>query len=90
MGIAFFWLGLAIIVGVAADKRGRNGFVWFGMAAIFSPILVGLLLLVMGYNEGPVLLIDGGAEHEPMSVGSSIVVAVVLLSGFGFLIYMWG
>jgi hypothetical protein len=46
--IFLFWFGLAIIVGVAANTRGRNGIGWFllGMFVI-SPLLAGLLLLAL-------------------------------------------
>lgn len=48
MEIILFWIGLAIIVGVAADRRGRSGFGWFFLAVALSPIIAGLLLLAMG------------------------------------------
>lgn len=48
MEFVFLWLGLAIIIGVAADRRGRSGFGWFFLAVVLSPLLAGLLLLAMG------------------------------------------
>jgi hypothetical protein len=41
------WLGLAIIIGVAANTRGRNGGGWFILATFISPLLAGLLLLAL-------------------------------------------
>lgn len=45
-----FWLSwflLALIVGVAANTRGRNGLGWFTVAVILSPLIGGLLLLAL-------------------------------------------
>jgi hypothetical protein len=45
-----FWLSwflLALIVGVAANARGRNGLGWFTVAVILSPLIGGLLLLAL-------------------------------------------
>ncbi|WMT78865.1 zinc ribbon domain-containing protein [Bradyrhizobium sp. Ash2021] len=47
MEVFLLWLGLAIIVGVAANSRGRNAFGWFVLAVVISPLLGGLLLLAM-------------------------------------------
>ena len=41
------WFGLAIIVGVAANTRGRSGFGWFVFAILLSPLISGLLLLAL-------------------------------------------
>jgi hypothetical protein len=47
MEIFLFWIGLAIVIGVAAHYRGRSGFGWMLLAMILSPILIGLLLFVI-------------------------------------------
>jgi hypothetical protein len=47
MEYVFFWIVLAIIVGVAANTRGRNGFGWFLLAVVISPLFAGLLLLAL-------------------------------------------
>jgi hypothetical protein len=47
LSILFFWLVLAIIVGVAAGSRGRNGLGWFLLAMVLSPLLAGLLVLAL-------------------------------------------
>jgi cbb3-type cytochrome oxidase subunit 3 len=43
--ILFLWLGLSVVVGIAAGNRGRNGFGWFLLALIISPLLAGLAVL---------------------------------------------
>jgi len=42
-----FWLVLSVIVGVAADTRGRSFVGWFFGALVFSPLLAVLLLLAV-------------------------------------------
>jgi hypothetical protein len=44
------WLIFAIVVGVAAGARGRNGFGWFLIAVILSP-LIGLILVFAMPNK---------------------------------------
>lgn len=43
-----FWLVLALIVAIAASRRGRSGVGWFFLAAFISPFLAFLLLLALG------------------------------------------
>lgn len=43
----FLWLGLSIVTAVAANARGRSGIAWFFIAAIFSPLLGLVAVLVM-------------------------------------------
>src|ERR1700746_1767020 len=43
----FWWIGLSIVVAVAANTRGRSPIAWFIYAIIFSPLLGGLLLLAL-------------------------------------------
>jgi len=45
--IIFFWFMFAIIVGIAANTRGRSGFGWFLLAVVISPLLAGLLVLAL-------------------------------------------
>lgn len=47
MSIVFFWFVFAIIVGVAANSRGRSGFGWFLLSVLLSPLLAGLLVLAL-------------------------------------------
>lgn len=46
MEIFLFWLGIAIVTGIAASSRGRSGFGWFLVGCFFS-ILALLAVLVM-------------------------------------------
>lgn len=48
MEYAGLWFGLAVIIGIAASRRGRSGFGWFILAVFISPLLAGLLLLALG------------------------------------------
>jgi hypothetical protein len=41
------YLVFAIIVGVAANTRGRGGFGWFILAVLTSPLIAGLLVLAL-------------------------------------------
>jgi hypothetical protein len=34
--LLIFWLGFALVVGVAANTRGRNGIGWFFLAVLIS------------------------------------------------------
>jgi hypothetical protein len=47
MEILFFWIPLAVVVGIWASNRGRSGFGWFVLAFFFSPLLAALFLAVM-------------------------------------------
>jgi len=47
MEYLIFWIALAFIVGVAANTRGRNGFGWFVLAVVLSPLIAGLLVLAL-------------------------------------------
>jgi hypothetical protein len=51
IGIILFWIGLAIVVGVAANTRGRSGGSWFLLAVIVSPLIAGLLLLALARKQ---------------------------------------
>jgi hypothetical protein len=51
MIFVFFWIGFAIIVGVAANNRGRSGIGWAFLAILISPILAGLLLLALSRRD---------------------------------------
>jgi len=41
------WFALAIVIGVAADSRGRNGGGWFFLALLISPLIAGIMLFVL-------------------------------------------
>jgi hypothetical protein len=41
------WLVFAVVVGVAADHRGRSGFGWFLLSVFISPLLAVLFLIAL-------------------------------------------
>jgi phosphotransferase system glucose/maltose/N-acetylglucosamine-specific IIC component len=47
MEIVGFWIAFAVIVGIAASRRGRSGLGWFLLALVISPVIAGLLVLVL-------------------------------------------
>lgn len=53
MEILFFWFLLAIVVGVAASRKGRSGFGWFVLALFISPVIAGLLVLLVSDQREP-------------------------------------
>lgn len=48
MGLAMFWLLGAVVVGIIASSRGRSAAGWFFLAALLSPVLMGVLVLALG------------------------------------------
>ena len=43
------WIGLAVAIGYyASTKKNHNGVVWFLLALVFSPLIVGIIALLMG------------------------------------------
>ncbi len=59
MEVVVLWFVLAIIVGIAANTRGRSGIGWFFLAVITSPLIAGLLLLALPRKEP-----DSSIHHE--------------------------
>jgi hypothetical protein len=50
----FFWIGFALVTGVAANTRGRSGVAWFLLALLISPLLaIGFLLAVGPKKAAP-------------------------------------
>jgi hypothetical protein len=45
--VFLFWVGLSIVVAVAAKNRGRSTVAWLLLALVISPLLAGLLLLAL-------------------------------------------
>lgn len=45
--LIILWIVFAIVVGVAANARGRNPLGWVLLACIISPLLAGILLALM-------------------------------------------
>lgn len=91
IAIVFFWFALAIIVGIAANTRGRSGGGWFLAALIFSPLLAGLLLLALPRKDnstdgGEIILSSESEEYEQQRrrtrrlVTWAIIVVVIIFS----------
>jgi hypothetical protein len=47
MELFAIWLVFAVLVGIAANARGRSGFGWFILAVIISPLIGILFVLAM-------------------------------------------
>jgi hypothetical protein len=47
MLIVLVWIGISIVIGIGAKGRGRSGFAWFLLAILLSPLIAGLLLVVL-------------------------------------------
>lgn len=47
MGVAVLWAIFAIVIAVGASSRGRSGFGWFILACVISPLIAGILLLLL-------------------------------------------
>jgi len=41
------WLALAIVIGVAAARRGRSGLGWLFLSLILSPLIAAMLLALL-------------------------------------------
>jgi hypothetical protein len=42
------WLFFSFVIIILAAKLGRNGFAWFIISLIISPLFAGILLLIYG------------------------------------------
>jgi hypothetical protein len=51
MEVLLLWFVLAIVVGIIAGSRGRDGFGWFVLAVIISPLIAGILVLALPNPE---------------------------------------
>lgn len=58
MELFVFWLGIAIVTGIAASSRGRTGFGWFLLGCLFS-ILALIAVLVLPSRNTPALVVGG-------------------------------
>ena len=47
MEILFLWIGLAVAIGIFAANKGRNGFGWFLLAIIISPLVAGIIVIAI-------------------------------------------
>jgi hypothetical protein len=64
MEVALILIGLAVLCGIMANKRGRNGFGYFMLALIISPLLCALLLFALGKADGEATVAPGGETPE--------------------------
>lgn len=53
MEFFFFYFGFSILCAVLASSRNRSGFGYFLLAILISPLLCGLLLLILGKKTEP-------------------------------------
>ena len=56
------WVGLSIVVAVAANTRGRDAAFWLFLATFFSPLLAGLLLLALPRRKQVSNPVDAGSH----------------------------
>jgi hypothetical protein len=47
------WVGLAMLVGWGAERRGANAALWFAIALVTTPLIGALLLLAVTEARGP-------------------------------------
>lgn len=66
--VLVFWVIISIIVGVAANSRGRNGVGWFLVSVFLSPILALLFLLAF-----PPIKRGRGAEFDDTELRKNIL-----------------
>lgn len=66
MEIFAFWAFLALLIGALASSFGRNGFGWFLIALVLSPLIGGIALLIAGRkDESPSLRTRGPTMKCP-------------------------
>ena len=65
MEIIFGWFLFSIVVGVAANTRGRFGFGWFILSVLISPLFAGLLVLALPRGNSDAFRPDGMLGQTP-------------------------
>lgn len=55
----------ALLVGVLATSLGRNGFGWFLLSLVITPILAGIILLIAGKADGRQASTSGKTSRCP-------------------------
>jgi hypothetical protein len=89
IGGTFLWVALSIVVGVAANSRGRNSLIWILLSLFLSPLIAGLLLLALPRDETYLsgeIRIEGRSATFGSVVGS-IFQAILVFIGTAFLIW---
>jgi hypothetical protein len=95
--IILFWIGFAIVVGVGANTRGRNGPGWGLLAVLISPLLAGLLLLALPRLDPTVKRVSNWerwkeqrlsltTDNKSFYVGVSVWVVLLLIVGVGIIL----
>jgi hypothetical protein len=51
MEIIAFWVILALVVGYGATRKGRSGVGWFLLSVLVSPLIAGILLIIVGQSS---------------------------------------
>lgn len=46
--IWILWIALSVLIGVLAGQRGREGVAWLLLALVISPLIAGVILLIVG------------------------------------------
>ena len=82
MGLIFIYLMLCVVVGVAANTRGRSGLGWFVLALVISPLVSGLLVLALPRIEADQFSYT--AVLEPPSVRTKQFVSEGVLKGIPY------
>jgi hypothetical protein len=89
----FIWIALCVIVGVAANTRGRNSLGWFLCAVVISPLLGGLLLALPKLEEqfatGSIRSEAWFEERHRRRAIVSRVTAAMLVAAAAFVVW-WG
>src|SRR5690625_5047882 len=70
MSIVALWLLFSLIVALIASRKGRNGFVWFLVSAVLSPLLALILVLIAGSSPSAASsVVNAGSDstHEQCS-----------------------
>jgi hypothetical protein len=62
-------LGLCIVVWVFASSRGRSGFGWFCLSLIISPLVAGLLVLVLPNRTARSVRLPNAPDTPGIAVG---------------------
>ena len=90
--VVLFWIGLCIVVAVAANTRGRSPMGWFLCAMLISPLIGGLLLLALPELEmasGPIRSPDWFEERQRRRAIVAWIAAAALVSA-AVLLLVWG
>lgn len=53
MEIIFFWFACAVVCAIVASSKGRSGFVWFVLGAMFSIFALLLVIVLPSQKDTP-------------------------------------